>query len=389
MDIKTVTKLGLLNDTPAYIFDTDAFASRAKAVRQAFPENVGLCYSIKANPFLLKYLPDVFDKIEVCSPGELTVCEKTGADMKKVIFSGVNKTENDVSRAFCDGVGVFTAESIMHLELINSVAVKNNAKVPVLLRLTAGSQFGMDEEDVLRIVKNRNDYPGVEITGLHFFSGTQKKRNPAIEKELLYLDAFCESVFEKTGFKIIDIEYGTGLAVDYFSPDSDKTESDRLNEVSSLLKILSDKYRLTVEMGRFFAACCGYYFTKVIDEKTNKGINYAIVDGGLNQLKYDGQLQGMQLPPIYHIKKGDKKDSAKWTLCGSLCTTADVLAREAEFSGLEKGDILVFMKTGAYSVSEGMALFLSRELPSVSLYSEKSGFEKVREIINTDIFNTP
>ena len=79
----------------------------------------------------------------------------------------------------------------------------------------------------------------------------------------------------------------------------------------------------------------------------------------------------------------------QWTLCGSLCTTADVLARNAEFSGLKIGDILVFHRTGAYSVMEGMAVFLSREMPEVHLYSEAKGLRRVRAMILTDGMNTP
>ena len=144
-------------------------------------------------------------------------------------------------------------------------------------------------------------------------------------------------------------------------------------------------------MGRFFAAPCGYYFTKVMDVKTNYDINYAIVDGGMNQLKYDGQLQGMQIPKIIHLKANESnQDEAKpWTLCGSLCTTADILARNVSFNGLEIGDTLVFCRTGAYSVMEGMAVFLSREMPVVTVYSEKEGLTVLREMLYTDIFNTP
>ena len=377
--------------TPAYVFHLDEFRRRAELVKQAFGEKTGLCFSIKANPFLLAALPDVFDKIEVCSPGELTICEKTGADMGMVIFSGVNKTAADVERAMDDHVGVFTVESLLHLQLIQESAAKRGIRVPVLLRLTAGSQFGMDEQEVLRIICDRNAYTGVEIVGLHYFSGTQKRKVALIEKELDYLLQFVAQVERDHGFKLERLEYGTGLAVDYFAADADELEMTRLEAVSAKIREVSEKINLTVEMGRFFAAPCGYYFTKVMDTKTNMGVNYAIVDGGLNQLKYDGQIQGMQIPKISHIKLQDaaSENMEKWTLCGSLCTTADVLTRNAELAGLSMGDVLVFERTGAYSVMEGMAVFLSREMPEVSLYSEAEGLVKVRQMLATDVFNTP
>ncbi|WP_294909614.1 diaminopimelate decarboxylase [uncultured Ruminococcus sp.] len=392
MDKSLFKGLALKLGTPSYVFDSDEFEKRAKLVKTEFGADTGLCFSIKANPFLLKCLPDCFDKIEVCSPGELTICEKTNADMDKVIFSGVNKTQADVERAMDDKVGTFTAESYLHLKLINESAEKRGIKVPVLVRLTGGSQFGMDENDVLDVIRNRKDYSGIEIVGLHYFTGTQKRKPAAIEKELHYVTEFIDRVKSELDFDIERVEYGTGLAVDYFSDNADETEKERLCAVAPKIRELAKKVKLTVEMGRFFAASCGYYFTKVMDVKTNCGVNYAIVDGGLNQLKYDGQLQGMQIPRITHIK-GEGNDGGestdKWTLCGSLCTTNDILARNAEFSSLEIGDILVFERTGAYSAMEGMAVFLSREMPVISIYSKKDGLKIVREMIYTDVFNTP
>lgn len=390
MTEKALKELAAQIDTPSYVFNSDEFRQRAERVKKEFGENVGICFSIKANPFLLSALPDSFDKIEVCSPGELTVCEKTNADMAKVIFSGVNKTHDDVVRAMNDNVGTFTAESLLHIKYINETAIKQGKRVPVLLRLTGGSQFGMDGDVVIDIIKNRANYDGIQIVGLHYFTGTQKRKPAVIIKELESVEQFCIRVKNELKFDIERIEYGTGLAVDYYSQDADTTEHERLAAVAPKIRELGEKYDLTVEMGRFFACSCGYYFTKVMDAKTNCSINYAVLDGGLNQLKYDGQIQGMQIPVISHLKNNDQKASnpQPWTLCGSLCTTADVLARNAMFEELKIGDVLVFHRTGAYSVTEGMAVFLSREMPQIWLASEKDGLKMIRNFIFTDIFNT-
>ena len=379
--------------TPSYVYDLDAFCKRADMVRSYFGENVGMCFSIKANAFLLGRLPDTFDKIEVCSPGELTICEKTGVDVSKIIFSGVNKTYEDVERAADDNVGTFTAESMLHLQLINDAAVRRGKVFPLLLRVTdikGGTQFGMEEKDVLSIIRDRASYPGVKIVGIHYFTGTQKKRAKGIIKELDYLEELVHRVKDEMDFTIERLEYGTGLAVDYFDENADALEEARLAEIAPRLRELGEVAELTVEMGRFFAASCGYYFTKVIDAKSAYGVNYAIVDGGLNQLKYDGQLQGMQIPVILHqhdhAVSGEKEP---WTLCGSLCTTNDILARNAMFDTLTIGDTLVFCRTGAYSAMEGMAIFLSREMPVIAVYSEEKGLTVLRERLYSDVFNTP
>ena len=394
MNLENLKKFNSQIGTPSYVFDLDIFEKRVNLVKKYFGDKTGICFSIKANPFLLGRLPETFDKIEVCSPGELTICEKTGVDMSKIIFSGVNQTKADVERAADDKVGTFTAESMLHVELVNSAALSRNTVYPVLLRVTdvkGGSQFGMQDCDVIEIIKNRDSYKGIKIVGIHYFTGTQKRKAKPIIRELDFVADFIAKVKDELDFTIERVEYGTGLAIDYFADDADEQEEARLSEISPKIREIAEIADLTVEMGRFFAAPCGYYFTKVMDVKTNYDINYAIVDGGMNQLKYDGQLQGMQIPKIIHLKANESnQDEAKpWTLCGSLCTTADILARNVSFNGLEIGDTLVFCRTGAYSVMEGMAVFLSREMPVVTVYSEKEGVTVLREMLYTDIFNTP
>lgn len=394
MNLENLKKFNSQIGMPSYVFDLDIFEKRVNLVKKYFGDKTGICFSIKANPFLLGRLPETFDKIEVCSPGELTICEKTGVDMSKIIFSGVNKTKADVERAADDKVGTFTAESMLHVELVNSAALSRNTVYPVLLRVTdvkGGSQFGMQDCDVIEIIKNRDSYKGIKIVGIHYFTGTQKRKAKPIIRELDFVADFIAKVKDELDFTIERVEYGTGLAIDYFADDADEQEEARLSEISPKIREIAEIADLTVEMGRFFAAPCGYYFTKVMDVKTNYDINYAIVDGGMNQLKYDGQLQGMQIPKIIHLKanESNQEEAKPWTLCGSLCTTADILARNVSFNGLEIGDTLVFCRTGAYSVMEGMAVFLSREMPVVTVYSEKEGVTVLREMLYTDIFNTP
>ena len=69
--------------TPTYVFDTQAFGARLDAVREIWGPKVDLCYSIKANPFLAPTARAHGYALEVCSPGELTICEKTGMDMSR------------------------------------------------------------------------------------------------------------------------------------------------------------------------------------------------------------------------------------------------------------------------------------------------------------------
>ena len=144
---------------------------------------------------------------------------------------------------------------------------------------------------------------------------------------------------------------------------------------------------ISIEMGRFIASECGYYITGVVDAKTTENVNYCIVDGGIHQLNYYGQLMGMKKPKITYLPQRTE-NIGKWTMCGSLCTINDVIVRDLEIGAPQTGDYMVFHNCGAYSVTEGMALFLSRELPQILFYSANKGFRCIRKAMGTDIINS-
>ena len=407
----------LFGQTPCYVFDESLFRKRVRAVSKLLGDEIGLCYSIKANPFLLQMLPEEFSRIEVCSPGELAICERLGLDMKKVVYSGVNKSAGEIKRALDDGAGFLTAESRDHYEAI----CRDGRPADIFLRLTSGNQFGMDAGQITDIIAHADGHRQVRIRGIHFFSGTMKKKPAKIVKELARLEDFLDRLKEETGWSPQMIEYGTGLGVDYFpaqpdipviaaggqsgqifagdprmfagDPQADEAELARLAEIAPALKRLAERAALTVEMGRFFAAPCGFYLSRVCDRKINEGINYAILDGGIHQIKYDGQIQGMQIPELTLIKEQETGERAgadpeeKWTLCGSLCTVSDVLARDVPLPGLSCGDVLAFGRCGAYSVYEGMSLFLSRDIPPVYLRRADGSLECVRARLRADELN--
>ena len=123
-------------------------------------------------------------------------------------------------------------------------------------------------------------------------------------------------------------------------------------------------------MGRFLAASCGTYYTRVMDRKTTEGCAYVILDGGIHQVNYYGKLMADmrgRKPLVSLIREGVTGDRQHYCLCGSLCTTADVLVRDIELPALQEGDILAFREVGAYSITEAMELFLSRDMPGVYL----------------------
>ncbi len=384
--------MGNLNDSPSYIFDADLFEMRINKVKAAIGEEIDLCYSIKANPFLLEILPEGIKRVEVCSPGELTICQRLGVNPETIIYSGVMKEHTDVKRAIEYGVGIMTAESILHAQIENEEALAAGCVKKVILRLTSGNQFGMSEEDIRYLIQNQKDFPALEFVGLHYYSGTQKKKLKVIAKDLAHLETFIEELKADYHFEPQMVEYGPGMAVEYFNEPYEEKDMELLDEVAAALKEFAEKYPLAIEMGRYFASTCGTYITKVMDIKSNNGSNYVICDGGMHHLKYYGQTMSMQIPPICVIAGADKgvvesEEKEPYALCGSLCTVADVLVREVELPKLNIGDFLAFSRCGAYSVTEGSVLFLSRTMPKIYLYSKEKGLVCRRDFICSDRLN--
>ena len=396
-----------MRQTPYYVFDTDEFAKRAAMIRAALDckggRRIPLCFSIKANPFLLHRLPEGLDHVEVCSPGELEICIALGVKPESIIYSGVMKEKCDIERAVSYGAGILTCESIRHATLISEVMLEcmsegaqeaefAETKAHVILRLTSGNQFGMSLEDIEYIISNPDEFKGITVIGIHYYSGTQKSLRK-INKDLEKIKSALTMLKDKYGFEPQLVEYGPGLCVEYFEEDWQEKEKQSLDEAAEVLREFAEEYPLGIEMGRFLAASCGKYYTQVKDLKSTGDANYAILDGGINHLNYFGQRMAMQVPPIKvyggEVSENEEKPGveltqmpdADYTLCGSLCTVADVLVREVKLKKLEIGDILEFAHCGAYSVTEAPALFLSRQLPAIYAYSKGCGYECLREHI--------
>lgn len=361
--------------TPAFVFDAIEAKNRARQIKELLNGNPGgggirLCYSIKANPFLIPALMDEVDFFEVCSPGELSISEKYKVPGEKIIYSGVHKEREDIAEAVRYGASVLTAESARQAELIRQEAEDRGQKIRVLLRLSSQSQFGMSKEDMERILSENREEDLLEIEGIHYFAGTQRLKLKHQREELAMLKETVSFLREKFGLNLSWLEYGPGLGHPYFEGDDFSDTLSPLKELSPDLAEAAGWSSLTVEMGRFLASGCGYYLTRVSDVKHSFGKNWCILDGGINHVNYLGQIMGMKVPVIRRLSMRMKGKEESWCLCGSLCTTNDVLVRDYWTGTLSVGDVLAFCNIGAYSVTEGLGLFLSRDLPSVILEVE-------------------
>ena len=314
-----------MRQTPYYVFDTDEFAKRAAMIRAALDckggRRIPLCFSIKANPFLLHRLPEGLDHVEVCSPGELEISIALGVKPESIIYSGVMKEKCDIERAVSYGAGILTCESIRHAALISEVMLEciqegaheaefAETKAHVILRLTSGNQFGMSLEDIEYIISHPDEFKGIAVMGIHYYSGTQKSLRK-INKDLEKIKSALTGLKEKYGFEPQLVEYGPGLCVEYFEDDWQEKEKQSLDEAAEGLREFAEEYPLGIEMGRFLAASCGKYYTQVKDLKSTGDANYAILDGGIHHLNYFGQRMAMQVPPISIYRAAEPAQQAQ------------------------------------------------------------------------------
>lgn len=355
--------------TPAYIFDAGALKERMEMIRRNLEPGTRLCFAVKANPFLAQAMRGLADCFEICSPGEERICERAGVPAGEMVLSGVNKEEEDFRRAAeyagkSEGRPVCTIESAGQAEMLNRIMPEGTE---VLIRVTSGNQFGVDEETAVQLVREREKYPNLRIRGLQLYSGTQKKKLHFLEEEIGEIDRLLERLETECGFRAEEFEYGPGLYVPYFVKDGESDDPAVLRELNGYLQAMKRKGRITLEMGRFLTAYCGIYASRIMEIKKNCGVNYCILDGGIHQVNYYGQMLAMKMPHMLTKDCSPDAPAENYDLCGSLCTVSDVLVREVPLQSPQTGDILFFKRTGAYSVTEGISLFLSRDLPEVWL----------------------
>lgn len=365
--------------TPYYLFDEESLRNRIKAIQSISNGSWNLCYSIKANPFLLDSMMDLVNQFEVCSPGEMKICMNRKVPSEKILMSGVNKTVEDIQEAYDCGVRLYSLESKIHYSRLEEVLKDKQDSVNVYLRLSSGSQFGMDEEDVRELLQRK--HPLIQVIGIHYFVGTQRKNIHHQQEELAKIEQKVSQWESEFGMSLA-LEYGPGLAVSLFQPDSQEPSFEELIQLHSTLVEIHRP--ITIELGRYITYQCGSYVTSVSDVKQINQQNIVILDGGIHHLNYYGQMMGMKIPEIVSSSKGPLEN---YCLCGSLCTTADVLVRQVALPHLEIGDTLTFKNCGAYSVTESPALFLSRNLPSIYL-KQKSGTLLIRDALESSVWNT-
>lgn len=382
-------ELARTNETAFYVFDVKKLKERVAYLKRSLPQDVELCYAVKANTFIIKELIGSVERFEVCSPGEAEICAGLGVPEEETVISGVNKTPDVIETMVASSDRrIYTVESMTQFELLRSLSGKYGKTLKTLLRLTNDSQFGINKSEIEEIVRNRNNYPGLDILGIQFFSGTQKTSFKKLRREISHLDELLIKLRDEYGFESRELEYGPGFPVAYFE-DEDIGEEELISQFSDALCSMQFKAKISLELGRSIAACCGSYCTHIVDIKRNKGQNYLLIDGGMHHLVYFGQHMAMKHPVLSVLGKENEEICEAWNICGSLCSMNDIVAKQVLLPRVSIGDSICFENTGAYCMTEGISLFLSRDIPAVYLKKENGDFLCVRKSFETSVLNTP
>ena len=181
--------------TPLYVFDEEPLRERVALLEDVLGPRATLCFAVKANPLAIPLITPYVHRFEVCSPGELRICQNVDVPAGEIVLSGVAKDEALIRGLLDAGAEVhrYTVESRRQFDMLLELAREYARPLPLLLRLTCGSQFGMDEADIRAIIAEHGSDPAVDIWGIQQFSGTQKTSLRRVERELAAADALMEA----------------------------------------------------------------------------------------------------------------------------------------------------------------------------------------------------
>ena len=349
--------------TPFYLYSYKTFVEHLEKLQRAFHSIKPLiCFSMKANSNLaiLQALVKKGAGLDIVSGGELFRAKKARCPSSKIVYAGVGKTDHEIEDAIRTGILLFNVESVSELDRIERIATKLKKKVNISLRVNpdvdpdthahiatgkAESKFGLDMDTVRLVFMRKDQYPHLSICGVHVHIGSQiVKGEPfikAFRKVLFFLNRL-----EKEGHKIKYLNLGGGLGIIY-SDEKPQTADEFARQILPLFR--GKKYKFIFEPGRFIAGNSGVLVTRVIDIKKTKAKNFAIVDGGMNDLIRPA-LYG-SFHDIWPLKKNGITKRFIYDVVGPICESGDFLAKNRAVQELKTNDLIAFASAGAYGFS--------------------------------------
>jgi diaminopimelate decarboxylase len=368
--------------TPFYAFDAGRLRSQADSVRSALGSRVRLLYALKANPnaAVASVLRRTGCGGEVASAGEIYIALKAGFDGSELQFAGPGKSDDDLRLAIDHGV-CLNVESETEMARILRLATPDKPARAQLrvnppkgvggarMRMGGGSQkFGLESEELPALVNQaRAGGDAVRLTGLHVYAGTQCFDADAWAANARFLLERANQLEEETGHSITTLNFGGGFGVPLFESDPEFDLGRAGELVQALIETdqRSDR-QYVVELGRYLTAPSGIYVARVETRKENKGVEHAVLDGGLHHHAAAAGFGSVirRTFPVVRVRAPAEEASGIFCLGGPLCTPADELGSKARLPAIEEGDLVAFMMSGAYGLTFSNVMFLSHPTPA-------------------------
>ncbi|MBF96710.1 MAG: Diaminopimelate decarboxylase [Alphaproteobacteria bacterium MarineAlpha9_Bin4] len=386
-------------DTPFYLYSSKGILSNFNALSNKLKNcNVLIAYAVKANSniSILRLLAKKGAGADVVSYGELIRAIKAGIPGKKIVFSGVGKTDLEISKAIDHKILQFNIESLHELHTIEKISREKNIKANIAVRINpdieAGGhpkistgkktdKFGISITEALKVYKLASDSSFLNIVGVDMHIGSQILQIKPFNNSFKKIERFCKKL-ESINIKIKNIDLGGGLGVNY----SDKKNVDLTKEYTNLIKNIysSTKKKIIIEPGRFIVANAGILVTKVIYKKKNDKKNFIVVDAGMNDFLrpalYDARHNVKHV-----IIKSNKSNSDFFDIVGPICESADVVAENANLdSDIKKDDLLFIDNVGAYGATMSSTYNSRSLIPEILVH--KKMFYKIRNKMEADDF---
>ena len=343
--------------SPLFIYSSKEIEDNFLNYKNEIRDQDLVCYAVKANSniHILKLLSDLGSGFDVVSGNELQRCLLAGADRKKIVFSGVAKSHEEIKLAIESDILSINIESVGEFERIATIAKELNKTVNCALRINPDikigshkyietgsktSKFGLDKESVSKIseLSKSNEYINIKAVACHI--GSQISDENLILKSLIYIKEIADQL-NGEGHELNYLDIGGGLGIQY--KDEEKGDPKILmSEVKTLLK--ETDYQVIVEPGRSIVGTSGILLTKVEYIKEAGEKKFAIIDAGMNDL-----IRPSLYEAWHKVREVEERnvESETYDLAGPVCETGDILARDRSLK-IQPNDYLVFMDVGAY-----------------------------------------
>jgi diaminopimelate decarboxylase len=345
--------------TPFYLYSHATLSRHMQAFSSAFAAVPHLvCYSIKANSNLavLKTFVDLGAGFDIVSGGELFRAQNVGCDPRKIVYSGVGKTESEIEAALQADILMFNVESPQELETIDRVAGRVGKKAGIAIRVNPDvdpqthpyistgmkkAKFGINIARALEDYRKAAALPNLEVIGVDCHIGSQLTKLSPFVDAIKKVRELVETL-KKEGFAIRYLDLGGGLGITY-KDEEPPTPADYAEAIIEATKGLD--VTLVFEPGRMMVGNAGMLIAKVLYVKEGEAKNFVIVDAAMNDLARPalyGSYQGIQA--VDHSTAGTMVAD----VVGPICESGDFLAQDREIPAFSQGDLLAVASAGAY-----------------------------------------